>query len=73
MLIGRVERIKYNFFIKCIPIVIKVYTFFVLCVNFGTKGGGIMKKKILSFMLALCLIIPAMMFVGCGKTFWFFM
>lgn len=27
-----------------------------------------MKKKILSFVLALCLIIPAVMFVGCGKT-----
>ena len=27
-----------------------------------------MKKKILSFMLAICLIIPAIMFVGCGKN-----
>ena len=27
-----------------------------------------MKKKILSFVLALCLIVPAMMLVGCGKT-----
>lgn len=27
-----------------------------------------MKKKILSFVLAICLIIPAMMFVGCGKS-----
>ncbi|MBR2969957.1 MAG: hypothetical protein IKC49_02765 [Clostridia bacterium] len=25
-----------------------------------------MKKKILSFVLAICLIIPAIMFVGCG-------
>ena len=26
-----------------------------------------MKKKILSFVLAICLIIPAIMFVGCGN------
>lgn len=26
-----------------------------------------MKKRILSFMLALCLIIPAIMFIGCKK------
>ena len=27
-----------------------------------------MKKKILSFVLAICLIIPAIMFAGCGKN-----
>jgi len=27
-----------------------------------------MKKKILSFVLAICLVIPALMFVGCGKN-----
>ena len=27
-----------------------------------------MKKKILSFVLTLCLIIPALMFFGCGKN-----
>lgn len=32
------------------------------------KGESIVKKKILSFLLSIFLLIPAIMFVGCGKN-----